>query len=100
MFPREWVILLAMALPSDSSMTLLNRPTGVMNEYIGYLYNSLVLRGYLRENGSKGYELTSMGRKTLTIFLNENRTQLGDIIKALQQLGIESTRKIEELVAT
>ena len=100
MFPREMVILMAMALPGDSGVTLLNRPMDVMNEYVGYLYNSLVLRGYLKENGANGYELTSMGKETLTVFLNENRTQVEDIIKALQQLGIEGTRKIEELVAT
>ena len=99
MFPREMGILLATALPSDSNMTLLNRPMDVMNEYIGYLYNSLVLRGYLRGRGSKGYELTSMGAETLTLFLNENRTQAEGIIKALQQLGIESTQKIDSLIA-
>jgi len=99
MFPREMVILMAMALPGDSGMALLNRPMDVMNEYIGYLYNSLVWRGYLRKNGSKAYELTSMGKETLTIFLNENRAQAKDIITALQQLGIESTRRIEDLVA-
>ena len=100
MFPGEMVILLETALPSDSNMTLLNRPMDVMNEYSGYLYNSLVLRGYLRERGSKGYELTSRGAETLTIFLNENRTQAEGITKALQRLGTESTQKIDELVAT
>jgi len=97
-FPSEMVILMAMALPGDSGMTLLNRPMDIMNEYIRSLYNSLVWRGYLRKNGSKEYELTSMGKETLIIFLNENRTQAEDIIRALQQLGIDSTREIEGLV--
>ena len=97
MFPSEMVILLAIALSGSSGMTLRSRPVDVMNEYIGYLYNSLVRRGYLRKSGSKGYKLTSKGSEALLTFLNENRAQAEDIIKALHQLGVESTYKIEEL---
>ena len=100
MFPSEMVVLLAMVLPGDSGMTLLNRPMDIMNEYIGSLYNSLAWRGYLTKKGSKRYKLTSLGKDTLTEFLNENRAQIGDISKALQQLGIESSHKIEEALSS
>jgi len=95
-FPSEMVILLSIALSSASSKTLISRPMDVMNEYIDYLYTSLVRRGYLRESGSKGYKLTSKGSEALLIFLNENRSRAEYIIKALHQLGIESSHKIEE----
>ena len=100
MFPSEMVVLLAIALPSDSGRTLLNRPMDIMNEYIGSLYNSLVRRGYLTKKGSKRYKLTSLGRDALTEFLNDNRAQIEDISKVLQQLGIESSHDIEEALSS
>ncbi len=98
MFPSEMVILMAIASPGDSGKKLLNRPTDVISEYLGYLYDSLVSRGYLKRSGSRGYELTSRGRETLIEFLSENRTKTEDIIEMLQRLGIESSLKIDELV--
>ncbi|MFC1933478.1 hypothetical protein ACFLXU_07690 [Chloroflexota bacterium] len=97
MFPKEMVILLSIALSSSSDKTLISRPMDIMNEYIGYLHTSLIRRGYLYESSSKGYKLTSKGSEALLTFLNENRNQVDDIIKALHQLGIESSYKIEEL---
>jgi len=97
MFPSEMVILMSIALSGDADRTLISRPMDVLNEYIGYLYESLIKRGYMRENGSKGYKLTSKGSETLLTFLNENRTKAEDIIEALQQLGIESNYRIGEL---
>jgi len=97
MFPSEMVILLSIALSNSSDNTLMNRPMDVMNEYIGYLYTSLVRRGYLKESGSKGYQLTHKGSKALLIFLNKNRSRAEHIIKALNQLGVEGSHKIEDL---
>ena len=97
MFPSEMVILLSIALSGGSRRTLISRPMDVMNEYISSLYISLIKRGYLRENGSKGYKLTSKGSEALLIFLNENTTKAKDIIKALHQLGVETSYKMEEL---
>ncbi|MBA7486910.1 hypothetical protein ES707_22472 [subsurface metagenome] len=97
MFPGEMVILLSIALSGGSGNSLISRPMDIMNEYIGYLYGSLVRRGYLRKTGSTKYRLTSLGREAMQIFLKENRSKARDIIQALQQLGIESSQMIDEL---
>lgn len=49
MFPNEMVILMAIAVGKDAGKELLTRPMDVTGEYIGYLYNSLVSRDYLKE---------------------------------------------------
>ena len=96
MFPSEMVILMAIAVARDSGKKLLTRPMDVTGEYIGYLYDSLVRRGYLKENGSRGYQLTSLGRETLFEFLHENKARVKDAIKTLQQLGIEISQEIDK----
>ena len=88
MFPSEMVILMAIAVNRDSGRKLLTRPMDVTGEYIGYLYDSLVSRGYLRGNKARGYQLTPMGMESLLEFLRENRTRVKDTINRLQQLGI------------
>ncbi len=95
MFPSEMVILMAIAVNKDAGKKLLNRPMDVTGEYIGYLYDSLVKRGYLKENNSRGYQLTSKGRESLLGFLHENRTRAKDTIKRLQQLGIDISQEQE-----
>ncbi len=97
MFPSEKVILMAIAVSKDSGKKLLTRPMDITGEYIGYLYDSLVNRGYLRGNRSRGYQLTSMGRKSLSEFLYENETRARDTIKKLQQLSIECTEEMDKL---
>lgn len=62
MFPSEALILMTIALSKDSGKKLINRQTDVTGEYIGYLCDSLVSRGYLNGNRAKGYQLTSMGK--------------------------------------
>jgi len=74
MFPSEMVILADIARNKDSGKQLINRPIDVINEYIYYLCDSLVRRGYIKGNRIKGYQLTSMGRRTLAEF--EVRTKL------------------------
>ncbi|GAF84425.1 unnamed protein product [marine sediment metagenome] len=77
---------------------LVNSPMDVTGEYIGYLYNSLVKRGYLKGHSSTGYQLTAKGRDALFEFLRENRTRVKDMIGSLQQLGIGiSSQEIEEV---
>ena len=97
MFPSEMVILMSIALSDDTGRTLIGRPMDVLNEYISNLYESLIKRGYIRENGPKGYKLTSKGNETLLTFLNENKSKAEGIIEALQQLGIESNYRLGEL---
>ncbi len=97
MFPSEMVILMAIAVTKDSGKKLLTRPMDVTGEYIGYLYDSLVSRGYLRGNRKRGYQLTSMGRESLLGFWHENETKVRETIKRLQQLGIECSQEMEKL---
>lgn len=66
-------------------------------EYIGYLYDSLVKRGYIKGNGSKGYRLTSKGMETLVGVLHGNKTRVKDILSMLQQLEIEISQGIDKL---
>ena len=97
MFPSEMVILMATAVARDSGKKLLTRPMDVTGEYIGYLNDSLVRRGYLKENSSRGYQLTSKGRESLFEFLHENKNRVKEAIKTLQQLGIEISQEIDKL---
>lgn len=89
MFPSEMVILMAIAGSGDAGKRLLSRPMDVAGDYIGYLYSSLVKRGYITGNGTKGYQLTTKGRQVLSEFLRANKTRFGDILETLQQLDIE-----------
>lgn len=97
MFPSEMVILMAIASARDTGKELLVRPMDVVGEYIGYLYDSLTRRGYIKGNSSTGYQLTLKGRETLVKFLYQNRTRVKDTIKTLQQLGIEISQDIDKL---
>ena len=97
MFPSEMVILMAIAANKEAGKQLRNRPMDIIGEYIGYLYDSLVSRGYLRRNRPRGYQLTSMGRGTLLEFLHENEAGAKDTIKSLQQLGIKCTPDMDKL---
>ena len=97
MFPSEMAILIAIAAARDTGKELLIRPTDVVGEYIGYLYDSLTTRSYIKGNSSTGYQLTLKGRKTLVEFLHQNRTRVKDTIKTLQQLGIEISQDIDKL---
>ena len=97
MFPTELVILMAIAKAGAVSKKLVTRSMGIPDEYIGYLYNSLVRRGYIKGNGSRGYQLTSSGRKALFEFLRENGMRFGDVAKLLQQLDIEISHEIDKL---
>ena len=67
MFPSEMVILMDIARNKDSSKQLVNRPMDVINEYICYLCDSLVRRGYIKGSRTKGYQLTPMGRRIIRV---------------------------------
>lgn len=97
MFPSEMVILMAIAVARDSDKKLLSRPMDVVGEYIAYLYSSLVRRGYLKGNSSRGYQLTLKGREALFEFLRKNETRVKDTMETLQQLGIEIGQEIDNL---
>ncbi len=97
MFPSEMAILMAIASTRDSGKKLLTRPMDVVGEYIGYLCDSLVSRGYLKKDGSREYQLTPQGREALFEFLYQNKTEVKDAIKTLQQLGIEISQRSDKL---
>lgn len=97
MFPSEMVILMAIAASKDAGEKLLDRPTDITGEYIGYLYDSLVKRGYLKENSLRGYQLTPAGRKSLLEFLYKNKTGVKATVRRLQQIGIAISQ--EQVVA-
>ena len=97
MFPSEMLILMASAAARDSSKKLLANRMDVVGEYIGYLYDSLVKRGYLKRSSSGEYQLTPMGKEVFFEFLHYNRTRARDMIGRLQQLGIEASHEIDIL---
>jgi len=90
------VVLMAIEAASNSGKKLLN-PAAVNSEYISSLYDSLVRRGYLKKKGFRGYQLTSEGRESLFEFLLENRTKAREMIRTLQQLGVEAREEMDKL---
>ncbi|MFC1933771.1 hypothetical protein ACFLXX_01290 [Chloroflexota bacterium] len=98
MLPSEMVILMAIEVSRDSGKKLLTLPLNDTGEYIENLYDSLVRRGYLKRNRIKGYRLTSEGMEALFEFLLKNKARVEDTIRTLQQLGIEASQEIDELV--
>ena len=97
MFPSEMAILMAIAVTRDAGKKLLARPMDVVGEYVGYLCDSLVSRGYIKRDSSKEYQLTSKGREALVEFLYANKTRVKDAMKTLQQLGIEVDLDVDNL---
>jgi len=97
MFPSEVAVLMAIVSTRDSGKKLLARPVDVVGEYIGYLCDSLVKSGYLKRDGSTEYQVTPQGRKALFEFLYQNKTEVKDAIKTLQQLGIEVSQRADKL---
>ena len=97
MFPGEMVILMAASLPGDWGEKLLMRPTNVASEYIGYLYDSLVVRGFLMKNGFRKYSLTAKGSKALLWFMHEDKAGVKDAIATLLQLDIGAGRKVDKV---
>ena len=97
MFPTELAILMAIVIAKNSDNGLDTRSTDVPGAYIDRLYSSLVIRGYIKRNGSEKYLLTEKGREVFFEFLRENGTRLGDATRTLQRLGIETSQRIHEL---
>jgi len=89
MLPSEMIILMATVVNKKTGKALVTRPMDVTGEYIGYLYDSLVSRGYMRGHRSTGYQLIVIGRKAIVDFMKKNKTRSEDIVKRLQLLGIE-----------
>jgi predicted transcriptional regulator len=101
MLPSEMIILMAVVVNGKTGKKFLSRPMDITGEYIGYLYNSLVIRGYLKHRGSADYQLTPVGREAIFDFIRKNRSRSKDVVKRLQLLGIEMSpdqiQKIDKL---
>ena len=74
MLPSEMIILMAISLDKNTGKKLLTRPMDVTGEYVGYLYHSLVKRGYLKRHGPANYHLTPVGRETILEFIKKNKS--------------------------
>ena len=98
MLPSEMIILMAIAIDKNSGRKLLTRPMDVTGEYIGYLYRSLVNRGFLKGHRSTGYQLTLLGRESILEFLHKNKTMAKDVVKRLRLLGIEISPAQEQKI--
>jgi predicted transcriptional regulator len=98
MLPSEMIILMAISMNKNTGQKLLSRPLDVTTEYIGYLYNSLVNRGYLRGHRSTGYKLTTVGREAIFDFIKKNNTKSADVVKRLRLLGIEISPEQEHRI--
>ena len=98
MLPSEMIILMAIVVNKNTGKKLLTRPMDVTGEYIGYLYNSLVSRGYLREHRSTSYQLTAIGKEAILEFIRKNKTKAKDVVKRLKLLGIEISPEQEQKI--
>ncbi len=98
MLPSEMIILMAISVNKNTGQKLLSRPMDVTTEYIGYLYNSLVNRGYLRGHRSTGYKLTTVGREAIFDFIKKHNTKSADVVRRLRRLGIEISPEQEHRI--
>lgn len=98
MLPSEMIILMAIVVNKNTGKKLLTRPMDVTGEYIGYLYNSLVSRGYLKGHRSTGYQITTIGKEAILEFIRKNKTKAKDVVKRLKLLGIEISPEQEQKI--
>ncbi len=71
MFPTQIAILMAVEEAEQLTIKQLTYVTDVRGPALGYLCDSLDRYGYLEQNDSKGYCLTSEGKKVLSESVDE-----------------------------
>jgi predicted transcriptional regulator len=98
MLPSEMIILMAIVVNGKTCKNLLSRPMDVTGEYIGYLFNSLVNRGYLKQSGMQSYRLTPAGREEIFSFVRKNKTRSKDVVRRLRRLGIDLSKEQEQKI--
>jgi len=74
MFPSEILILMSTDQAGGFSDEQLTRPIDKTGQYVGYLYDSLVSRGFLQGDIASGYHLTQKGREAISQALTEQQT--------------------------
>ncbi|MGD9143715.1 MAG: hypothetical protein PVG61_07710 [Dehalococcoidia bacterium] len=89
MLPGEMVILIAVTMNKHTGRKLSSGPLDITSEYIGFLYNSLVKRGYIKGHPTTGFRLTALGEEVIRTFVRKNRSKDLDIVERLRLLGIE-----------
>ena len=72
MFPSEIEILVAADKAGGYKKSQLNHSMDVVGEYIGYLYDSLIRRGFIAGNRLTGYRVTSKGRERIRQYLSRD----------------------------
>lgn len=92
MFPHEMLILMAISSAGNAGTQILNKPHDIASEYIGYQYNSLVKRGYLKKHSKARYSLTQKGNALLSQFLYNNNDKANETIVMLDQIGIDTSQ--------
>lgn len=101
MLPSELVILMAISINKRTGQKLLTNPLDVTSEYMSYLFNSLVNRGYLKGHRTTGFRLTTIGRDAVQTFIRKKGSKQMDIVERLRTVGInispEQERKIFEV---
>ena len=73
MFPSEILILMSIDQSGGFSEKQLTRPIDTSGKYVGYLYDSLVRRGFLQGDIASGYQLTQKGREAISQTLSEQQ---------------------------
>jgi hypothetical protein len=101
MLPGEIIILMTIVVDAKAGKKLLTPLLDISGEYIGYFYNSLVSRGYLKHRGQDGYQLTPAGHAAILSFLKKSRTIPDKIVTGLRYLGMnlspEQVQKISKI---
>ena len=89
---------MAITINKRTGQRLLTSPMDITSEYIGYLYNSLVNRGYLKGHRSTGFQLTTIGREAIHNFIKRNGFGATDVVERLRLLGIEISSEQEKKI--
>lgn len=74
MFPSEILILTSIEKAGGFSDKQLSRPIDITGKYVGYLYDSLVSRGFLEGDKATGYRLTRKGSEAIAEALTGQQT--------------------------
>ncbi len=98
MFPREMVILMAIAA-ARTFQAQANVTADTSVTYVGHLYHSLVRRGYLTADPSGAYRLTPKGKVAVQELLQRNENRGEDLVATLQRLRIEVDEETGQLRA-
>jgi DNA-binding MarR family transcriptional regulator len=89
MLPGEMVILMAISINKNTGRKLLAHSLDITNDYINYLFNSLVNQGFLKGHRTTGFRLTAIGREVIQSFIKEHGSKDLEVIERLRALDIE-----------